>query len=366
MKINCFVTLCILFALIGCKNETIVEKTVEIEKEHSWKLVKEFSYYDRMQLNSHADSNRLFTMNLTFFTLWEFFGTDQSKLYSMSYFLNLTPVLYQKYPICDSYFAVASDKTLRISVSNEPLGYYASAWLYMDQVDNRFIKFVFPSSIRSEAIAINGSNSALLCYRRSDTTYSKIAAMIVNFSIKDYYNTKKLDTISTKIVNLGYIDEPLGVYNFFEHYFVGGYSTYRISSDGEPTICYDQGIYNMFSTSNGLFGMSFGKMLQSKDKGVSWQQIGSISSQFEFMTYKVIDNNIIAHYYSQIFQISLNDSTNSIRELQNDGLEGNKITSITKFKDKFYVTTLSGVFSRYSKDFYTEKVSALKKQSFLE
>jgi hypothetical protein len=366
MKINYCVALCIMFALIGCKNETIVEKTVEIEKEHSWKPVKEFSYYDRMQLNSHADSNILYSMNLSDFIKSGFIDSTQTKLFVEPYYLGITPSIYQKYPICNSYFAVASHNALRISVSKDPMGYYATAWIFLNQVDNRFLEFIFPSSIRSEAIAINGSNSTLICYRRNDTSYSRIVTMIINFSIADYYGYNKLDTVSTQIIDLNDIVEPLGMYHYFGHYFVGAHKTHRISSTGEHSVCYEQGIYNMFSISNELYGMSWGKMLQSKDKGISWQQIGSISSPFEIMTYKVIDNNIIAHYNSQIFQISLNDSTNSIRELQNDGLEGNKITSITKFKDKFYVTTLSGVFSRYSKDFYTEKVTALKKQSFLE
>jgi len=319
-----------------------------------------------MQLNSHADSNILYNMNLSDFTQSRFIDPEQTTLSVAPYSLGIKPSVFQKYPICNSYFAVAAQYALRIGISKDPLGYYANAWIFLNQVDSNFLEFIFPSSIRSEAIAINGSNSALICYRRYDTSYSRIVTMMINFSITDFYGYNRLDTVSTQIIDLNDIVEPLGMYHFFEHYFVGAHKTHRISSTGENSECYSQGIYNMFSTSNGLFGMSFGKMLQSKDKGVSWQQIGSISSQFEFMTYKVIDNNIIAHYYSQIFQISLNDSTNSIRELQNDGLEGNKITSITKFKDKFYVTTLSGVFSRYSKDFYTEKVSALKKQSFLE
>ncbi len=43
------------------------------------------------------------------------------------------------------------------------------------------------------------------------------------------------------------------------------------------------------------------------------------------------------------------------RELVNDGLAGNQITSVCRFRDRVYVTTLSGVFYKPYRDFLTFK-----------
>ncbi len=45
----------------------------------------------------------------------------------------------------------------------------------------------------------------------------------------------------------------------------------------------------------------------------------------------------------------------SRRELVNDGLAGNQITSVCRFRDRVYVTTLSGAFYKPYRDFLTFK-----------
>lgn len=351
------------FVLNGCEKETIVEK--EVERVRAWNPVAAYSNDNRMQLNSYGDSAGLYTMNLSYFSI----GVQSpsvGRFYVDPSILYLEPSIYEKFPICGRYFAVAEDNVVLINISNEPQGYYADAWLFMNQIDSNFTKFEFPRRWLGNAIGINGKNSVLIPYRRNDTDYSKAAAMLVTFSITPYYSTQKLDTISTTIITFGMDDRPLSIHHFFDHYFFSGYQTYRIGNDGRMTVCFPGGMYNMFSDGNDLYSMSFGTMLRSRDHGVSWQKIGSIDGEPEVMNYTEIDGRIIAYRYSQLYHVTLNDSVNTIVELENDGLDGHWITSISRYQENFYVTTLSGVFSRSAKDFFVErKGSTLREHTFI-
>ncbi len=50
-----------------------------------------------------------------------------------------------------------------------------------------------------------------------------------------------------------------------------------------------------------------------------------------------------------------NEGFTDVRELVNDGLAGNAITSISLFNNKVYATTLSGVFTKELEEFFTYK-----------
>jgi hypothetical protein len=356
--------LMILFAYAGCENDTIVEK--EVEKVHAWNLVPLFSHDNKMQLNSYGDSSGLYTLNLSYITNARR-SASSGRLDLVLNLLFLEPSLYEKFPVCSRYFAVGAENTVRISTLEDPLSYGADAWLYMNQIDTNFIEFDFPPYWWSNAIAANGKNSVLIPYLRNDSVYYHSAAMLVTFSISKNSVGEKLDTVSTTVLRFGMHDSPLSMYHYFDHYFYSGYKTYRIGNDGNSAVCYPEGMYNMFSNGTDLFSMSYGALLRSKDHGVTWQPIGGVSRTVEVMSYTEADGNIISFRDSRLYHVTLNDSVNTIVELENDGLDGHMITSVSRYRDDIYVTTRSGVFSRPVKDFYTERQgSALQKRSFLQ
>lgn len=358
-----FVLFVTTIVLTGCEKEVIVEK--EVEKIHSWTVMPEFTYDEKIQLNSYGDSSNLYLMNHSTISIINQ-PTSNGRMILSQYLLFMEPSLYDRFPLCGLYYAVAAGNTVCINLSKDPMGYYSDVWLYMEQVDSKFLQFDFPSRSRSDAIGINGSNSILIPYLRSDSTYMKHAAMLVTFSVTDYYSTKKMDTISTAIITFGYDDSPYGIYHYNDHYFYSGYRTYRITSSGTFMVSHPAPLYNMFSVNNDLYAMSFGKILRSKDTGANWQEIGHIPYEFEILSYRNVDGTIIAHRLSQLFKIVLNDSINTIEELDNDGLDGHKITSVSRYRDNFFVTTQSGVFSRPAQKFFTPKYSSLKKRSFFQ
>jgi len=353
---------CVFILLNGCEKETIVEK--EVEKVHAWKPVSVFSYNNRMQLNSFGDSAFLFTVNPSYFNVaWK--NEDSKPLNTLPYVFHMEPSIHIRYPICTKYFVVTDHSLLRIGVPAEPLGYSANVSFWMKEIDPMFDSYNLPLRFFGDGIGINKNNSLLVIYRHYDSTNSGTSALLVHLSFQQYGAHVALDTSSTKIIRLNnsYFTST-SVYHFFNHYFVGSSKTYRTSDNGTATVCFSRDIYNMFQIGSYLYGISWGTVVRSTDQGVSWNEIGKISSSFEILSYIQAEGSIIAFRNSQLFRITLNDSVDTIEELENDGLDGHEITSISCYRNEMYVTTFSGVFSKPAQEFFNMRESTLKKQSF--
>ena len=120
----------------------------------------------------------------------------------------------------------------------------------------------------------------------------------------------------------------------------------------------DEGFIRMFEVEDKLYGLTFRfseSKLYESENGLSWNYLGILDNSFRLLNYSTVDGKTIAYYYSQIFQIERSDSGFDIKELSVEGLFGHRITSITEFKGRVYVTTLSGVFYKDLEDFWIEK-----------
>ena len=62
------------------------------------------------------------------------------------------------------------------------------------------------------------------------------------------------------------------------------------------------------------------------------------------------DTLLIGYRNDQLFRIKLEPGSKTV-ELANAGMEGHWITSVSLFKDRVYLTTLSGVFTKNLSDF---------------
>jgi hypothetical protein len=77
---------------------------------------------------------------------------------------------------------------------------------------------------------------------------------------------------------------------------------------------------------------------------------------YSFLNYTKIDNKIIGYRYGQLWDISVSETELIAKELDNDGLDGISITSVSKFDDKVYLSTLSGVFYKIADEFFDYKI----------
>ena len=71
------------------------------------------------------------------------------------------------------------------------------------------------------------------------------------------------------------------------------------------------------------------------------------------LTFIEIEQKLCFYIYSQIGWIDFKNQ--KIIELDNKGLEGNQITSVNEYGTYVWVSTLSGMFKKEVKNFFTAK-----------
>lgn len=152
----------------------------------------------------------------------------------------------------------------------------------------------------------------------------------------------------------------------FYHKFFLYYNSqfYRIDTGGNvkafgysPVPGVENGhVTQMFKLNNYLFAIGFAKFFISQDEGETWSLFSDVlGSKYGSLLYFNVGDELYATYGSQIWQVTLTGNTLSYRELDNNGLETNLITSINKAGKYTFVTTLSGLYYRDTATFNTTK-----------
>ena len=96
-------------------------------------------------------------------------------------------------------------------------------------------------------------------------------------------------------------------------------------------------------------------MFYSTDNGFTWTEGYETPWELVLLNYAKINGKLIGYRYAQLFEITINENEFQAKELDNDGLEGKSITSVSKFDNKVYLTSLSGVFYKPVDEFFIEK-----------
>jgi len=116
----------------------------------------------------------------------------------------------------------------------------------------------------------------------------------------------------------------------------------------------------MFRHAGAFFGFA-NDGLYKPTNGKDWAPVSGMTANatlnnLQMLNYHALSNGLlIATYNDQMFKVELSEKELKLIELDNSGLDGNKITSIARFRDKIYLTTLSGVFYRGEDKFLTYK-----------
>lgn len=130
---------------------------------------------------------------------------------------------------------------------------------------------------------------------------------------------------------------------------------YKIKPNGEyrQVLAFENNYITQFFPFKGkLYGFAAGKFYVSQDNGESWTLLG-ISIDNAVARFSTVGDRLVAYALDAMYELDLDKNT--LRELRNEGLEKNRITSISPFGGKVYVTTYSGVFIKDTKDFWTYK-----------
>ncbi|HKO80667.1 MAG TPA: hypothetical protein VJU78_09735, partial [Chitinophagaceae bacterium] len=151
-------------------------------------------------------------------------------------------------------------------------------------------------------------------------------------------------------------------YNKFFFFFNSQF--YRIDTSGNikafgysPVPQVQNGIVSQMFTIDGyLFAVGTTKFFVSKDKGESWALFSDeTGSLYTSLAYHNVGNELYATYESQIWRVTLIGNSLTYRELDNDGLQTNHITSVNKTGKYAFVTTLAGLFYRDTATFNQPK-----------
>lgn len=356
-----------LVLLSSCEKEEIIV-IQEIEKEYTWKSKKGFEFEHATQLNSYATDHHLYTLGINSFTAMLPNSVTDSRGLNYEHFNLFSQLpITSKFPISAEYFISYTEKEpakLKLSPTQNPSALTperpTALSISLPALDKAFQSFNFISASSGESFAINSRGQALVPYQYfTENAPVRLRALLLDVQAKQMHGATLVDTVQTKKINLGGIHDGFLVFlkAVDENFFISpNYNeTYRIGTDGVATKVLNERMYEIFKDGNRLYALGAShKGYLSTDGGLSWQSHFTFPTEMAWLTYTSINGKIIGYRNAQIFEITTSPSAITIKELDNSGLEGKGITSVSKFGDKVYVTTYSGVFYRDWEGLFTK------------
>lgn len=355
----------------NCQKEQIV--TEYIEKEFSWKQHPNFMYTNSYQLNSFANDtcmvfyglNRITTIGIEDFTSY----TDEiandvinnflpSYDYSNGLKYAITPDFMVNYEEYDPYLEKG---VVHISSTRSPNHSDYEIDICLPDIDKGFVEYNLVPAFSSECIVANDKKQILIPYLSKGAALNML---LVELKMYEHWTYRMaVDTVKTKIVKLNEGYRVRYLHTVDSDFYVGtDTKTYKIGSDGSVktehnyqfTDIIDKGD-TLFAVAQNMSGYDF-EFLRSVDRGSSWQTIVVLPSMYGSINYTVINDIIIGYRYSQLWEFTPTENGIEIKELDNYGLDGNYITSVVKYNDKVFVSSLSGVYYKDIEELFAEKI----------
>lgn len=345
------------------------EKIIEVEREYSWQADDNFIYNDIAQMNSFATDDMLFFRGYTSFTsmvadsLDHPDGTRGSNIVHFAQWF--TQPVNEKLPIGPDFFVSAVPNGFMAFISNRsPVTESVSIYLDMKNIDNGFSNFYQIHFSRGEKIVINDRNQVLVPYQafEPNETYvnssPKLALINAIYDSISIEFTHRIDTISTQLISINdeYQNFVIALESIGANFFVTtDGKVYRIDSDGRMTTVLNERLYRIFEDAGRLLGFGDGHIYSSVDDGLTWAKGGESPWEITGMNFTTIGGKVVAYRFAQLWEVSTTETSFDFKELDNDGLDGKTITSVSEFDSKVFVTSLAGVYHRPSEEFFTYK-----------
>ncbi|MBS1682405.1 MAG: hypothetical protein JST48_11885 [Bacteroidetes bacterium] len=134
-----------------------------------------------------------------------------------------------------------------------------------------------------------------------------------------------------------------------------GVTTYKVSSNGDTLKISDHGTAKVFTYNNNVYILDFyGNAVVSNNDWLSWHE-EKIAEQFAYGLMQSIGDSLIFINNSNFYTLNFRPGYWFLRELENDGIDKEIVTTLTDFNDSIYSTTYSGVYYKSKKDFFKSK-----------
>ena len=344
------VSLILIGLLIGCQEDVVIFKQLKA----SWNSHPSFTLINKIKFNSYSSGLSLLVHGPGYFSVLK---KSQAPAHYTTFF---DYPFGEKLPINDIYFLSATPEGSFIGFWPVAQPNFAAASVYfnMKDYDEYFNKVNFDLSLGKENMSINKVNQCLVPYysNHPDNKTSLFLFEISNAS-PPYLSLKKAQRITiSEPANI--VEGNVSYIKAIEDFFIVSTKskTYKILSDGTVKQILTFTINEAFEWAGEIYLVSNSQIAKSSDGGVKWDQFSGTSPTLAKGTYYVIGDSLVLNYSDAIFSAKFKLPKYSLRELKNDGVEGNLITSVSEFNDSVYVTTYTGVFYKSRREFFNSKL----------
>jgi len=365
-------SLLVLF-LLGCTQEKIIEMEIEkeVERQYQWQRQAGLDFENAVLANSYATEDHFFAMGYTQFvsmvkdSLSHPDASNGSNLAIYPKQTRLTSAV--RFPLTAHYHAYAElSGTVAIVPNANPTTPGTTKYLRMPEIDPAFTRF-YEAGQFALHIVRNQANQLLIPYYHSVGSNFNPRLLLVEVVWNVQEGITTMDVGQTKIIEIPRKDGLLSVSphvltavnNHF--YFSSTRDTYRVDANGELRVVLKEAMLTHFiPVGNTIYGMSLSTpgrgLYESTDDGKTWRGFrgSSVLPTSDLMTYTIIAGRTVTYsgFFGRIYEVSFLPDKIVYRELGNGGIEHKRITSITEFQGKVYVTTLSGLYARKVQHFF--------------
>ena len=228
--------------------------------------------------------------------------------------------------------------------------------------DNNFVSSLYCHSwspLCNQA-DISDSNRVIFPVTTTDSTKSYFYLMDIRFSLS---SAPPFSVSNFTKIALGGSNNFPGVVNtvHFNNRFLVSISdtTYLIREDFsiKPVMTNFTPFLSIFTYNGNYYATAMnnsgGLIYETTNNGETWTLQYNLNNRGTVIIN--FDNNLIAIYQSQLWQVTLGATSISFKEIVNDGLTGKTITGLVKCNNKVWISTNGGVFYRPYNQFYQFK-----------
>jgi hypothetical protein len=351
MRFNTILAFCLLVLITSCTKEKV------IAPDYSWKSLPGFQLADKVVFNSFATDKKLYLYGPAIFATLD--SNHQMETPVANWYNS-----FIKQPIGKDFFIELSKpyNFLILKATRNPAGDRSQFGVNFAAIDTSFRSLALEYFYNTSQVAVISSENQFLipAFTRADN-YGNPTFYQVGVQVKP--NLMNRDVVDTTFVrklilkNTGSLNgEVYGLHSYYGKFFVSlGSSTFLIRADGSYNKVLDDRTKLFFEHQQNLYALGYNTFYQSTDMGETWRP--AYNGSFGGGAHRGFNISEDAFVFNadKIAMLQLTSDGITSKELVNDGLEGNQITSVTRFRDRVYVTTLSGVFYKPYEHFLTFK-----------
>lgn len=342
----------LVFAFAGCKDDEQPEPDKAV-----WQEISHFQGRDKILLNSMATEEALYIYKVNGLTMI----TDPNNTGEFSYIdwtgTGHTDISHKPMMTHDFILARTFEEAI---VLDYPVGRFNKTFRFdLKEFDEGINRLDINTYWFGEYIKSNNNKQLLI---RVDQAQKGITYLLATMHMPHSWH---IDSVELKIIDF---EQFQGRFNIQfasaidEYFFIGNSRMFRVDTDGNTLkVSEDKMLRCPFKysfdgeMSEVYMGISQNDyVIISYDNGLTWNNFTAAPKEgLNRYHYINIDGNILG-YHSRygIIHLDIQEDLVKINQIDTEGIT-NEITSLSKFKNDFVVTTFSGAFKKSASDFYT-------------